>query len=66
MDPVVVTELLPMVRGAVRLAPLAEREPVKVALKAYKFFQVELLDPMLYASLLEGSKLVPRLVVEPG
>jgi hypothetical protein len=66
MDPVVVTELFPSARGAVRVAPLADMEPVSVTLEAYKFFHVELLDPMSYASLLEGNKLVPRLVVEPG
>jgi hypothetical protein len=55
-----------MANGPLRVAPLADRDPVKVTLEAYTFFQVELLDPISNASLLEASKLVPTLVVEPG
>jgi hypothetical protein len=66
IDPVVVIELLPRISEPVRVAPFAERDHVSVALEAYTFFQVDLLAPMSNALLLEGSKLVPRLVVEPG
>ncbi len=37
--PLVVIPLEPMARGAVRVAPFAERVPVRVALEAYTFLQ---------------------------
>jgi hypothetical protein len=66
IGPVVFNAFVPSVNGALNVAPFAVKVPVRVALEAYKLFQVELLDPMSYASLLDGSKLVPRLVMEPG
>jgi hypothetical protein len=66
MDPVVVTELLPMVRGALRATPFADNDPVRIALEAYKFFHMVLLAPTSRTPFESGTRAVPILVTDDG
>ncbi|GAQ92661.1 hypothetical protein KFL_010860040, partial [Klebsormidium nitens] len=66
MEPVVEIPLEPRASGALRVAPLADRDPESVAVAAYRFFQALEEDPTSKALLLPGSTSADRLVVDPG